>query len=398
MIPRSPRAGVSWLVVVILLGTALATIPTPLYPIFVREAGLDAVGITSTFAAFAGGAILGLLGALLASARLTRRGAFTIAAVLQGASALLLAADLGIPGFTIGRVVTGLGAGLLAASGTAFVLELALTQTPRTARIVRAGAPAVAFAGLGLGPVISALAAPTDLDGVRRVFLMVGVAVLVSLAVCRAVLPSEAGRSVAGASSGRRPPLPWASGLGAFAAFMTTGLFGSVTSVLLARLGIDDPLRSGSFAAAVFLAGAAGVIVLAPRVPLTAAGVLLAGALLFVGVAVAASSLVLLIGAAVVAGLAGGALFARSLRLAVAAAPGHVFAQTVAVFLCAYTGLAIPVLGFGFAARALGTGPAVWAFVGVGAGVCAAAAGASYAVSRAVRAQALREAQERSLA
>ncbi|MEZ3156645.1 hypothetical protein AB1K56_06880 [Microbacterium sp. BWR-S6Y] len=398
MLRRSPSVGVLSLCAVILLGTALATIPTPLYPVYVREAGLDAVGITSTFAAFAAGAVVGLGVALLAAGRLTRRRAFTIAAALQAASAFVLAADLGIPGFAAGRVVTGMGAGLLAASGTAFVMELALVLRPRSARVVRAGAPALAFAGLGLGPLISASAAPTDLAGVRAVFLATGLAVFATLIVALLVLPVSAGRATAGATAGRRPPLPWASGLGAFGAFMTTGLFGSVTSVLLGDLGIHDAPRSGLFAAAVFVAGAAGVVALAPRVSLPIAGVWLAGGLVFVGAAVASSSPALLLVAAVVAGSAGGALFARSLRAAVAAAPGHVFAQTVAVFLCAYAGLAIPVLGFGFVARAVGTGAALWMFSGVGAGICLTAAASAIAASRASRMQAPGDSKERSLA
>lgn len=398
MTRRSPLIGILSLALVMLLGTALATVPTPLYPVYVREAGLDAVGITSTFAAFAAGAVIGLGVALLAAPRLTRRSAFTIAAVLQAASAFVLAADLGIPGFAVGRVVTGLGAGLLAASGTAFVMELALALRPRPARVARACAPALAFAGLGLGPAISALAAPNNLAGVRGVFLGAGLAVVAALIVSLLVLPASAGRSVTDVSAGRRSPLPWSSGLGAFAAFMTTGLFGSATSMLLGDLGIHDALRAGSFAAAVFVAGAAGVVLLAPRVSLAVAGAVLASGLVLVGVAVASSSPALLVVAAVVAGSAGGALFARSLRAAVAAAPGHVFAQTAAVFLCAYVGLALPVLGFGFVARGLGTGAAVWVFAGVGVGICLAAAISATTASRIARTQAPGNAEERSLA
>lgn len=397
MVGRSAWAGVISLAAVILLGTALATIPTPLYPLYVREAGLDAVGITATFAAFAAGAVVGLAVAYRASGRLSRRSAYTIAAALQGASALFLAVDLGIPGFAFGRVVTGVGAGLLAASGTAFVIELATAVPPRAGRIVRAGAPALAFAGLGLGPVISALADPSGLVAVRGIFLVVGVAVLSLLGVSLVVLAPSSGRATAVSARGPRR-LPWEAGSGAFAAFMTTGLFGSVTSLLLGELGIHDAPRAGAFAAAVFVAGAVGVVLLAPRVSLAVAGLLLAVGLLFVGVAVTIASAVFLGAAALVAGLAAGALFSRSLRTAIEAAPESVFTQTVAVFLCAYAGLAIPVLGFGVVAHAAGTDIAVWGFTGIGSMLCIAVSVCALVGARTSRAQAPFGAQERSLA
>lgn len=398
MHPRSSPAGVVALAAVILLGTSLATVPTPLYPLYVREAGLDAVGITATFAAFAAGALVGLAVALRASARLSRRAAYTTAAVLQGASAVVLASDLGVAGFATGRVITGIGAGLLAASGTAFVMELAPALSPRAGRVVRLGAPALAFAGLGLGPVIAASAAPTDLAGVRLLFVILAICILGLLVVSHLVLPASVGSATVATTADRRPPLPSASGLGAFAAFMTTGLFGSVSSILLGDLGVHDASRTGAFAAAVFLAGAVGVVALAPRASLPVVAGVLAVGLLAVGVSVATGSTPVLIAAAVVSGTSAGALFARSLRAAVAAAPGRVFEQTVAVFLCAYAGLAVPVLGFGIVAHAAGTVAAVWAFAGCGAVVCVAAAVVARAVPRADHAQAPLDTQERSLA
>lgn len=372
---------------VIVLGTSLATIPTPLYPLYERETGLDALGITATFAAFAGGAIIGLVAALLASARLPRRWAYVIAAGLQASSALLMALDLGLAGFAAGRVITGIGSGLLAASGTAFVMELALGLPARAGGIVRAGAPALAFLGLGLGPAVAALALPSDTAGIRLLFLMVGVAVSALLAVSIRLLPADAGRGAVTARAGVRTRLPWAAGAGAFAAFMTTGLFGSVTTALLSRGGVHDALSTGIFAAAVFAAGAVGVVAVAPRVPHAVSALSLGVGLLAVAATVSAEALPALAAAALFAGSAAGVLFARSLRLAVTSAPHAAFRQTVAVFLCAYVGLAVPVLGLGLLSRVLPLHAAVWIFAGVGAAVCASTVIASHR-TRAARAQA----------
>lgn len=395
---RSSVGGVVIAALVILLGTALATVPTPLYPLYARELGLDSVGITATFAAFAAGAVCGLIVALRNSSRLPRRRVYLLAAALQAASAFVLAGDLGIPGFAAGRVVTGIGSGLLAASGTAFVLELGQGLSPLGARIVRTVAPALAFAGLGLGPLLSALSAPVDVRGAHVVFFVTGLLLLAGLGLSVALLPAHAGRQGGATSAGRRSALAWSPRLGAFAAFMTTGLFGSVTTVLLADLGVHDIALSGAFAASVFLFGAIGVVTLGRRLPAAVSAGCLAVALLLVGVAMMLSSAVLLILAAVAAGTAGGALFARSLGGAVSSAPQHAFARTVSVFLCAYLGLAVPVLGFGFVARSAGTEPAVWAFAALGAAVCLGVIVARRVEARRTSVQAPDLSRERSLA
>lgn len=395
---RSSASGVVSVAVVILLGTALATVPTPLYPLYADELRLDAVGITATFAAFAAGAVCGLLVALRGSSRLPRRRAYLLAAALQAVSAFVLAADLGIPGFAVGRVVTGVGSGLLAASGTAFVLELGQDLAPRGARVVRTVAPALAFAGLGLGPLISAVSSPVDVHGARLVFFGTGLLLLGGLTVSLVLLPAHAGREGGAIAVGRRPALAWSPRFGAFAAFMTTGLFGSVTTVLLADLGVHDIALAGAFAASVFLFGAVGVVTLGHRLPAPVSATCLAGALLLVGVAMMLASATLLIVAAVAAGTSGGALFARSLGGAIASAPQHAFARTVSVFLCAYLGLAVPVLGFGFVARSTGTQPAVWAFAVLGAAVCSGVIVARIVEVRRPSVQAPDRSEERSLA
>ncbi|MFJ4158271.1 MFS transporter [Microbacterium testaceum] len=395
---QSSVGGVVIAAVVILLGTALATVPTPLYPLYAHELGLDAVGITTTFAAFAGGAVCGLIVALVGSSRLPRRRVYLLAATLQAVSAFVLAADLGVPGFVVGRVVTGIGSGLLAASGTAFVLELGQGLAPRGARTARTVAPALAFAGLGLGPLISAVSAPVDVPGARLVFFGTGLLLVAGLSLSLVLLPAHVGREGGVSARGRRPALAWSPRFGAFAAFMTTGLFGSVTTVLLAELGVHDISVSGGFAASVFLFGALGVVTLARRLPAAVSATCLAGALLLVGVAMVLSSAALLIVAAVAAGTAGGALFARSLGGAISSAPQHAFARTVSVFLCAHLGLAVPVLGFGFVARSAGTEPAVWAFAVLGAAVCLGVVVASRLEARRTSVQAPDISRERSLA
>ena len=369
------------LLVTIVLGTALATVPTPLYPVYAAELGLDSLGVTATFAAFAGGAVVGLGLAVVFAGRLPRRRAYLIAAVLQCAAALLLSVDLGVTLFAIGRVVTGLGAGLLAASGTAFILELADTLPARSGRALRVVAPAFAFLGLGTGSALAGIVGPSTIAQVHALFLVIAIAIAITASLSLVLLPRSAGRMLPppAAATAR---IPWASALGAFAAFMTTGLFGSVTTLLLGLLGIVSAPVAGAFAASVFVAGAIGVAVLAPRVTLpVAAWLLAAGAIAVAAGTTLRLSVVLLAGAAI-AGCAGGALFARSLRAAIAVAPSAAFRQTALVFACAYLGLAVPVLGLGLALRVVPTEPAIWTFGAAAALVCAGAAVSDAVVAR----------------
>ncbi|WP_261164346.1 sugar porter family MFS transporter [Microbacterium sp. Marseille-Q6965] len=364
------------LLAAIVLGGALATVPTPLYGVYSAELGLDALGVTATFAVFACGAVGGLLAVAALSRALSRRRAYVAASVLQVAAAIVLGLDLGLPGFVAGRVLTGLGAGALAASGTAFLTEVASRLPGRARRALAAAAPAAAYLALGSGPLLGTLADFRSLAGVHALFLGIAAAIALALVVSLLALPCDAGAATNAPSA--RAALPPAAGLGAFAAFMTTGLFGSVTTAILAALGSADAAGAGALAGAVFVAGACGVAFLGPRLALRAAAVAAPVALCAVAAAVQLFAPAAFVVAALAAGAGSGALFARSLRVAVAAVPGAAFRQTSLVFACGYAGLAMPVLGLGAALRVLPLPAGLWCFGAVTAVVC----GGAFALAR----------------
>ncbi|MGC3956310.1 MAG: MFS transporter [Propionicimonas sp.] len=366
----------------IVVGTSVATVPTPVYPLIAAQLGLDPLGITVTFAVFALGAVLGLAIGATAAARLPRRRVYLISAAVQALAALILALDLGVAGFVAGRAATGIGAGLLAASGTALLLELAGGLPSRAQAALRLVAPAAAYLGLALGsglPAAAQVATPTDL---QWLFAGLAVAILALLTVSVSYRAPAAVEVPLGGSV-PRSRLPWAAVLGPFAAFMTTGLFGSITAILLELLGLGSAGLSGVLAGAVFLAGAGGVVLIAPRLSLPAIGVLLATFLTAVALGVELGSLPLLLVASTAAGATSGALFASSLRLALSAAPAAAgFRQTSLVFAAAYSGLALPVIGLGLALRLLPTGIALWWFAGLAAVASLGAAWGAYRVTR----------------
>jgi hypothetical protein len=356
------------LITTIVLGSSLATVPTPLYPLYESSLGISSLGVTAVFAAFAAGAIAGLAASALLSARLSRRTVYIAASLLQIAAALVLAANLGFGGFIAGRIITGLGAGLLAASGTAFVLELTTHAAPPASAALTILAPASAYIGLGIGPVIGGFSPVQSISEVPLVFLGIAGGVAVSLAGSLIFLPSSTGttRAYAGSLS----PLPFKAALGAFAAFMTTGLFGSATSVLLNRLNVPSAAFTGAVAALVFFSGVPGIAILARRLNTSVIAVVLAVGLLGVAGSLNLGSLALLIICAIVAGTAGGALFSRSLGAALAVPNQSAFQQTSLVFGFAYLGLAVPVLGLGVSLVMLPVELTIWGFAALAAALC----------------------------
>lgn len=368
------RAGTAATLITILLGTAVATVPTPVYPIYAAELGLDTLGVTATFAVFALGALLGLSAASPLASRLSRQRVYVLAAVLQLAAASVLSLSLALPGFIAGRIITGLGAGLLAASGTALLIELSSRLPGGWATAVRALAPGSAYLGLALGPAIPAATAPATVQAVQIVFAVLAACIAATL-TCSIMLLRPVGPAAAAGIRGRGG-IPAASAVGAFAAFMTTGLFGAITPTLFEQIGADPaPALTGGLAAVVFAASAVGAVLPRRRIPFTLAASVLAVALPGVALALTSGSQVGMIAAGLACGLAGGALFARSLGIAIAATPDAAFRPTSLIFRSAYAGLSLPILGLGLAARTVPTQHAVWAFALLGAAVCLFAVG-----------------------
>ncbi|MCM6763366.1 MFS transporter [Rathayibacter sp. ZW T2_19] len=346
-----PLSASLWTVVLAFVtGTALSTSPTPLYPLYERVFEIDAFGVSLVFAAFAAGALVGLLVIAPRAAGLDRRTLFALACAIQALAALVLALVPGLSGFVAGRVLTGIGVGILAPSLTVHLRALAsLAPDSWSARSAVLVAPALSMLGLAVGPAVSGLVAPGDVEGATPLYL--GYAVV--LLCCAAIAPrlTRVGRP---ASSGPDPrvPVPPHALIGAFVAFSVTGLFGSLAPSLVA--GIEPgtaPAAVGAIVGVVFLAGAIAPLVTG-RVPQLASPVaglasVVAG-LSGVGGSLVLHSLGVFVVAAVVCGAGAGITFASSLRSALAAVgPAGAPRAAIAVFAAAYAGLAVPVIGVG---------------------------------------------------
>src|ERR1700729_2374057 len=122
---------------VAMLGT---TLPTPLYGLYRQRFGFSELMITVIFATYAAGVIASLL--LLLFGRLSdqigRRRMLLPGLVLSALSAVCFLTATGLPLLLVGRVLSGLSAGIFTGTATATLLDLAPAGRRRRATLVAA--------------------------------------------------------------------------------------------------------------------------------------------------------------------------------------------------------------------------------------------------------------------
>ncbi|WP_445166609.1 MFS transporter [Mycolicibacterium sp. Dal123E01] len=355
----------------IMVGT---TLPTPLYALYSDRMHFSVLTTTVIYATYAGGVLFALLVFGRWSDAIGRRPVLLAGVGFALASAVVFLLADSVPALLVGRVLSGLSAGLFTGTATAAVIEAAppswRTRAPAVATIANIG-------GLGTGPVLAGVLAqyapnPLTLTFVVHIVLMVLAAVAVVL------VPETSGR--AGKLGLQRLSVPpevrpvfVTAALAAFAGFTVTGLFTSVAPAMLTTIiGIGDHALAGMIAGSIFAASAIAQIFGTRIAPQRAVAIGCAILTVGMGVLVAAlhySSLAGLIAAAVVSGIGQGISFSRGLAAVAEQTPAERRAEVSSTyFVVAYIAISIPVIGEGFAAQAWGlrTGGTVFA-IAVGA-------------------------------
>jgi MFS family permease len=356
----APRRVAFWLGALILSITMLGTtLPTPLYVIYQAQWHFSAAIVTVTFAAYAVAVLVTLL---LAGRSSDQAGRKPVLAVALGASALstvvfILAPDVGL--LIVGRILSGLSAGLMTGTATAALTELVPASASRRASLV---ATAANMGGLGLGPLIAGLFAQYAPQPTVLVF-EVYLAVLAAAALCLFLIPETV-------SPRRRPALRFAglgipergrgefiaAGVGGFSAFALLGLFSALAPTFLAGvLHEDSHAVQGAVVFLLLAVGTATQVLLARfssrRVVLAGLGLFPAG-LAFIVAALSQADMALFLVGTVVGGVAVGAVFLGSLATANRLAPPGQRGQVISTyFVMCYCGLIIPVVGVGVASE-----------------------------------------------
>lgn len=351
-----------------------ATLPTPLYPIYQQQLGFGGLMVTVVFATYA----VGVLGALLLSGRLSdrigRKPVLLPGLALAAASSLVFLVPDSLPALFVGRLLSGLSAGVFTGVATATIIDLAPESgQPRAGLLAAAGN----VLGLGLGPVLAGLLA--DVAPLPLVLpYLVHLALLVAAALAVAAVPEPVGR-VPGPVRLRvqRLGVPEEvravfvrAGIAGFAGFAVLGFFTAVTPLFVGQV-LREPSHLLSGLVVFSLLGSSTVgRLLSARLPLRSSllgGCLaLAAGIAVVGGGIAVVSLpVLLVGAAV-AGLGQGAVFRAGLQAVTGAAPAERRSEVASsFFLVVYVAISIPVIGVGAGAQAFGLVPAAVVFAGL---------------------------------
>ncbi len=363
------RGRAFWLMTFVFAAAMLGTtLPTPLYVIYQGEWHFSSAVVTVIYAIYAAGVLIALLLAGRSSDQAGRKPVLAVALAVSAVSTIvfILAGDVAV--LTVGRLLSGLSAGLVTGTATAALAEL----RPGDRRASLA-ATAANMGGLGLGPLIAGLFAqylphPTTL--VFEVYL--GLLALAALSLWR--VPETV-------SPRRRPVLRFA-GLGlpeqgraefvaamaaGFSAFSLLGLFSALAPTFLGSIMHEHSHAvAGAVVFAMFAAGTVTQLLVfrldGRKVVLAGLGLFMVGLALIV-VALGQAQVGLFLAATIVAGVATGGVFFGSLATANRLAPADRRAQAIsAYFVASYCGLIIPVIGVGIATQFISDFAAVLAF------------------------------------
>jgi len=341
----------------IMVGT---TLPTPMYALYGEQMHFAVLTTTVIYATYAGGVLFALLAFGRWSDAIGRRPVLLAGVVFAVASAAVFLVAHSVSMLLVGRVLSGLSAGIFTGTATAAVIEAAPENWRTKAAAV---ATVVNIGGLGTGPLLAGLLveyapAPLHLSFIVHIVLalLAGAAVLIvpetsqrtgSIGVQRLSVPAEV-RTVFVIAA-----------LAAFAGFAVTGLFTAVAPSFLSQVvGITNHAVAGLIACSIFAASAVAQVAARTMNPQRAVAIgcaILVVGMVILAVALHFSSLAGLIAAAVVSGIGQGISFSRGLAaVAERTPPGRRAEVSSTYFVVAYVAISLPVVGEGLAARRWG--------------------------------------------
>ncbi len=363
----------------IMLGT---TLPTPMYALYADRMHFTVLTTTVIFATYAVGVLFALLVFGRWSDAVGRRPMLLAGALCAIASAVVFLIAHSVPELLIGRLLSGLSAGIFTGTATAAVIESAPQRW-------RDRAPAVAtvanMGGLGLGPLLAGLLVQYAPKPLRLAFAVHIVLVLLALVAIWRAGETANPQGRIGFQRLSVPPQTRSvfvvAATAAFAGFAVMGLFTAVAPAFIARvIGIGNHAAAGVIVASVFAASAVAQVVVRRAEPARAVAV--GCALLVIGMVILAaalhfSSLPGLIVAALVVGAGQGMSFGRGLAAVAERTPPDRRAEVSSTyFVVAYVAISLPVIGEGLAAQRWGlrtSGIAFAIVVAALAAVCFAA-------------------------
>ncbi|MCX5610364.1 MFS transporter [Streptomyces sp. NBC_00047] len=339
------------------------TLPTPLYGLYQEKFGFSELMVTVVYAVYAFGVIGVLLLVGNASDAVGRRPVLLAGLGCAAASAVCFLCATGMGWLYAGRLFSGLSAGLFTGAATAYVMELAPSGRAAKATLV---ATAANMGGLGCGPLLAGVLAQYAVAPLYLPFAVHLALVAVSAAVLLRLAETVRERRPLSAVRPQRPGLPAEvravfvpAAIASFVGFALFGVFTSVSPAFLAEsLDVQNHAVSGLVVALAFFASTAGQLLVGRvgvtrSLPLGCAG-LLAGLVLLAG-ALYWDLLSLVVLSALVGGAGQGLAFRGAMSAVTEASPVHQRAAVISsLFVVAYAGISVPVIGVGLLAGPMG--------------------------------------------
>jgi len=334
------------------------TLPTPLYPLYEAQFGFHSLVVTAVYATYAVGVIAALLTYGHVSDIIGRRPVLFAALAFAAASAVVFLLADGTLALFPGRILSGLSAGLFTGTGTAFIADLYGERRTEAALL----ATACNIGGLGLGPIIAAVAADLG-NSPLRVPFWVDLVLIAVAAIGMLATPEIIERTGKARPRLQKLQVPddvrdvfITASIGGFAGFAILGLFTATAPGFMAEvLGITSRLAVGCLVGSMFISSAAAQVAfhsIPPARGLRSGLVVLICGLVLIIVALAGAEVVPLVLGAVTAGIGHGLTFKGGMTsIATRLEPHNRGAVISTFFVVLYTALSLPVVGVGLLAE-----------------------------------------------
>ncbi|WP_377273682.1 MFS transporter [Peterkaempfera sp. SMS 1(5)a] len=367
---------------------AFGTAPTPLWPLYQARDQFGATTVTLAYASMVVGAGAAFLTLGHLSDRLGRRRMIVPALLVGITASVVLIAWQDLPALFVGRILNGVGLGLMASTATAYLHDLHARTRPARTNSALPGIVATAanLGGLATGPLVAGAIAqwlPEPLVTVQALFIA-------AMALCVALVVSTP-ETVDRTTSSAAPPSRFALRPASRAAFCAAGALGGCAFAILGlisslgaailhdRIHNDSHLIAGLAPFLMFGSAATAQLVLGR---LALSRILTVGVLIFpMGLALCAVALShpllsLYLVAVSLSGAGAGLLFKAGLDQAAAVAAPASRAGVLAIyFVISYIGMGLPAVLFSITLRHAGIGTVMAGFAAVlSAGAATAAA------------------------
>ena len=367
-----------WLIALSLLAAmAFSTVPSPLYPLYQQRDHFSTFMVTVVFAVYAVGVVVSLLLAGHVSDWVGRKRILIPAITLEAIAAVMFLLWPDLPVLILARLVNGIAVGMITATATAHLHELRSKHRPGAGPTrFEMVSTAANIGGLGAGPLVAGFLAQYVTQPLRVPYIVF--IVLLLLAVIAVGLAPETVQARFDRPTWR-PQRIRAHGdriryliatAGAFSAFAVFGLFTALAPGFVGgTLHHPSRLLAGVSVFIIFIAAAVSQAATAGMRPGLRSVIgfgTQAGGLVIVAAGMDAANLALFLVGGAIAGAGAGVLFKLAVGSIAAMATPAVRGEALAgLFLIAYCGMIIPVVGMGIATEYVAATTAMAWFTGV---------------------------------